>query len=73
MHKNNSFYIRWKYEICKPPHASVSNSHFGYNAVIPAWMQESSHRDVKPKIYDRLRRNPKFAIHGRWISASLPK
>ena len=54
MLKNNSFYIRWKYEICKPPHASVSNSHFGYNAVIPAWMQESSHRDVKPQVCDGL-------------------
>jgi hypothetical protein len=46
---------------------------FAKYAVIPTWMQESSHRDVKLQTYDKSCRSLKFAIHGRWIPASLPE
>jgi hypothetical protein len=47
------------------------------NFVIPAWMPESSAMDGNLPIVQvpgfKVIGNPQIAIHGRWISASLPK
>jgi hypothetical protein len=51
---NNQDNARAAYRNNNHPNNRNNNSHFGKNAVIPAGMQESSHRDVKPQVYDRL-------------------
>ena len=51
---NNQDNARCAYRNNNHPDNRNNNSHFGKKAVIPAGMQESSHRDVKPQDYDRL-------------------